>query len=92
MGVIGTCMHCSHGIRNGDTAWTLNVHHEKAEEGPRPDGSHGVCVEVIEAWTVLYICEDCMKKHATEWMHTRACGSKPSCNDPQIRDTTDEKL
>ncbi len=92
MSVIETCMNCSNGIRNGDTAWSLNVHHERAEEGLRPDGSQGVCIEVLEAWVVLYLCEDCMKKHAAEWMQTQTSGSKRFCDDPQISDTTNGEL
>ena len=89
MSVIGTCMHCRHGIHSGDTAWSLTVHHERAEEKLRADGSQGVCIEVLAAWMVLYLCEDCMKRHAAEWMHEMVSDPKRSFDDPQSPDATD---
>ena len=92
MSVIETCMHCRHGIHNGDTAWSLNVHHERAEEDLRPDGSHGVCIEVLKAWVILYLCEDCMKRYAAEWTHKQMSDPKRYFDDPQIPDATDGEL
>lgn len=89
MSVIETCMHCSNGIRNGDIAWSLNLHREKPEECLRPDGSQGVCIEVLEAWVVLYLCEACVRRYAAEWMHKQTSDLKRSFDDPQIPDPTD---
>ena len=92
MSVIGTCMHCKRGIHIGETAWTVNVHREKADERSQPDGSRRVCIQVMDAWEILCMCEDCMKKHTAEWMQTQAFGSRWFCDDPQIRDTTNGEL
>lgn len=88
MNLIGKCMHCNCGLRIGDTTWTLNVHHEKTEEGSRPDGSQGVCIEVLDSWEILCICEDCMKRHTENWTQRQGAGPKRFGDDLQIPDKT----
>ena len=88
----GTCMHCKRGINLGETAWTVNVHHEKAEERSQPDGSQRICIQVIDAWEILCVCEECMKKHTAEWMQAQAFGSRWLSNDLRIRESPNGEL
>ncbi|QDT50488.1 hypothetical protein Pan258_45660 [Symmachiella dynata] len=74
MDVIGTCMQCRCRLHSGDTAWTLNVHHERAKVDPRPDGSQGVHIEVLDSWEILCICEDCMHRHRESWTQRQGHG------------------